>query len=137
MSAVAIPEAAKDYPQDIVKAADEVCRAMDIASTPTNCLPIMDAILAERERSQWQPIETADRSIATVQSFPDVSVTLRNSYPVWVRDEDGRAYEAVWTEGHANYWWDLEGEGPVDPVEFMPHPLDARFASPKCGDHDA
>jgi hypothetical protein len=75
----------------------------------------------------WRPIAEADRSIATVQTFPDVSITLRNSYPVWVRDDDGRTYEAVWSEGTANYWWDLEGESPVDPVEFMPHPLDHRF----------
>lgn len=52
-------EAAKDYPQDIVKAADDVCRAMGIASNPTNCLPVLDALMAEREHSQWQPIETA------------------------------------------------------------------------------
>ena len=41
-----------EYPQDIVNAADEVCRAMDIASTTTNCLPIMDAILAERVKAE-------------------------------------------------------------------------------------
>ena len=94
---------------------------------------IAGVILAERERHQWLPIEQADRSIATVQAFPDVSITLRNSYPVWVRDDDGRVYEAVWSEGTASYWWDLEGESPVDPVEFMPHPLDPRFHAPKGG----
>lgn len=51
--------AGKEYPQDIVKAADDVCIAMNIPSTVENCLPIMDALLAERERSQWQPMETA------------------------------------------------------------------------------
>ncbi len=79
------------------------------------------------QHAMWRPISEADRSIATVQTFPDVSITLSNSYPVWVRDEDGRVYEAVWSEGTANYWWDLEGESPVDPVEFMPHPLDPRW----------
>lgn len=82
---------------------------------------------------RWLPIDQADRSIATVQAFPDVSITLRTSYPVWVRDDDGRTYEAVWSEGTANYWWDLEGESPVDPVEFMPHPLDALFHALKGG----
>ncbi len=49
---------------------------------------------------------------------------------VWVRDEDGRVFEAVWSEGTASYWWDLDGESPVDPVEFMPHPLDVRYQMP-------
>jgi hypothetical protein len=39
-----------DYPQDVISQAGEVCRRLDIKSTVTNCLPIMDAILAERER---------------------------------------------------------------------------------------
>lgn len=78
---------------------------------------------------QWFPIAEADRSIATVQAVAETEIVLRNSHPVWVRDEDGRTYEAVWSEGAANYWWDLEGEWPADPVEFMPHPLDPRFHS--------
>jgi hypothetical protein len=119
---------AKAIPEDVMKAA-EAAHADFARSSVTDNLAIIiaKAILSERYRSQWLTIDQADRSIATVQSFPDVSVTLRNSYPVWVRDEDGRTYEAVWSEGHANYWWDLEGESPVDPVEFMPHPLDPRF----------
>lgn len=75
----------------------------------------------------WLPIDQADRSITDVQDFSEVGVTLRLSERYWVRDEDGRIYEAVWTDDKAGYWWDLEGESPVDPVEFMPHPLDARF----------
>ncbi|MGE6739755.1 hypothetical protein ACQKGC_05715 [Allorhizobium pseudoryzae] len=81
-------------------------------------------------QTRWLPIDQADRSIATVQTFTETSITLRNSYPVWVRDEDGRVFEAVWSEGTASYWWDLDGESPVDPVEFMPHPLDARYQMP-------
>ncbi|WPE22460.1 hypothetical protein [Shinella zoogloeoides] len=126
---------AAEMTEDLIDAAAKICRGLGIASTPTNCLPIIEGLKADRQRDQWQPISEADRSIATVQTFPDVSITLRNSYPVWVRDEDGRVYEAVWSEGTANYWWDLEGESPVDPVEFMPHPLDPRFAAPKGGDH--
>ncbi|CUX23649.1 hypothetical protein AGR6A_Cc150138 [Agrobacterium sp. NCPPB 925] len=53
---------------------------------------------------------------------------LRLSERYWVRDEDGRIYEAVWTDDKNGYWWDLEGESPVDPVEFMPHPQDKRFS---------
>lgn len=81
----------------------------------------------------WLPIERADRSINDVQNFEEVGVVLRNSDPYWVRDDDGRVYEAVWTESDnlsfskGGHWWDLEGESPVDPVEFMPHPLDPRF----------
>lgn len=106
----------------VILGEDEDCK-------PVHLEPREARQVLEAANIRWLPIDQADRSIATVQSFPDVSVTLRNSYPVWVRDEDGRVYEAVWSEGHANYWWDLEGESPVDPVEFMPHPLDPRFAA--------
>lgn len=74
----------------------------------------------------WRPIAEADRSIATVQTY--AGVTMRNSYPVWVRDADGRIYEAVWTDSRGGYWWDLDGEDRAHPVEFMPHPLDQQFA---------
>jgi len=76
----------------------------------------------------WLPIDRADRSITDVQDFSEVDVMLRLSERYWVRDEDGRIYEAVWTDDKNGYWWDLEGESPVDPVEFMPHPQDARFS---------
>ncbi len=79
------------------------------------------AALSTAGAAAWRPIAEADNSIATVQQFGDV--TLRNSYPVWVRDEDGRVYEAVWTDHKQGYWWDIEGESPVDPVEYYPHPL--------------
>lgn len=72
---------------------------------------------------RWLPIDQADRSITDVQDFSEVGVMLRLSERYWVRDEDGRIYEAVWTDDEAGYWWDLEGESPVDPIEFMPHPL--------------
>jgi hypothetical protein len=39
-----------DYPQDVIAAANRVCRLLDIRSTLANCIPIMDAILAEREK---------------------------------------------------------------------------------------
>jgi hypothetical protein len=78
---------------------------------------------------RWLPINQADREITDVQDFSEVGVILRNSDPYWVRDEDGRIYEAVWTDDKEGYWWDLEGESPVDPVEFMPHPLDRRFTT--------
>ena len=143
------PEAG-NVPEDVLQAAREACakvweRRLGGGVIPRECRAggldgsadmetAVAAILAERERHQWFPIDQADRSIATVQAFPDVSITIRNSNPVWVRDDDGRTYEAVWTEGvNASYWWDLEGESPVDPVEFMPHPLDPRFHAPKGG----
>lgn len=75
----------------------------------------------------WLPIEFADKTITQVQDFSEVGITLRNSDRYWVRDEDGRIYEASWTDDKAGYWWDWEGESPVDPVEFMPHPLDPRW----------
>lgn len=78
----------------------------------------------------WLPINQADKTITDVQDFPEVSMTIRTSDRYWVRDDDGRVYEAAWSEGNngRDYWWDFEGESPVDPVEFMPHPLDPRYA---------
>lgn len=72
----------------------------------------------------WRPIEEADKSIVHQQHFPLVGMTIRNSERYWVRDADGRVYEASWSENSGrDYWWDWEGESPVDPVEYMPHPL--------------
>lgn len=82
--------------------------------------------------ARWLPIAQADKSITEVQDFPSIELTLRNSERYWVRDADGRVFEASWTEGERNYWWDWEGESPVDPIQFMPHPLDPRW-SPTLG----
>ena len=74
----------------------------------------------------WRPISEADKSITFEQTY-DIGdgekMTIRNSDHYWVRDADGRVYEATWSDHKAGYWWDLEGESPVDPVEYMPHPL--------------
>ncbi len=80
----------------------------------------------------WLPINLADRTITDVQDFSEVGITLRMSDRYWVRDDDGRVYEAAWSEDNngRDFWWDFEGESPVDPVEFMPHPLDKRFSPP-------
>jgi hypothetical protein len=85
----------------------------------------------EAERGEWLPIDLADRTITDVEDFSEVGITLRMSDRYWVRDEDGRVYEAAWSEDNngRDFWWDFESESPVDPVEFMPHPLDPRFAS--------
>ncbi|WP_025091470.1 hypothetical protein [Brucella intermedia] len=74
----------------------------------------------------WRPISEADRTITYEDTFnlgDGKSMTIRNSDHFWVRDADGRVYEATWSDHKAGYWWDLEGESPVDPVEYMPHPL--------------
>lgn len=87
---------------------------------------------AQQVGERWLPIEQADRTITNVEVFSEVGVILRTSDRYWVRDEDGRVYEAAWSEGsnsERDYWWDFEGESPVDPLEFMPHPLDPRFAA--------
>ena len=84
----------------------------------------LDAVAAYLEAS-WRPIAEADKTITHQDHFPSVGMTLRNSDRYWVRDADGRVYEASWSEGNngRDYWWDWDGESPVDPVEFMPHPL--------------
>lgn len=79
---------------------------------------------------RWLPIEQADKTITDVHKFPEVGITIKTSDRYWVRDKDGRTYEACWSENKngRNYWWDFEGESPVDPIEFMPHPLDPRWS---------
>lgn len=79
----------------------------------------------------WRPIADADISITNIITIPDL--TVRNSDRYWVKDEDGRIYEACWTDHRDGYWWDIEGESPVDPIEFMPHPLDKRFPRQEGG----
>lgn len=70
----------------------------------------------------WRPIAEADKGIAYIHDF--AGLRIGNSYPIWAREADGRIFECVWSDnGKKAYWWDLEGESPVDPVEFMPHPL--------------
>lgn len=82
---------------------------------------------APETHMRWLPITVADKTITNVEDFSEVGITLRTSDRYWVRDEDGRVYEAAWSEGDRDYWWDFAGESPVDPIEFMPHPLDPRF----------
>ncbi|EXL08570.1 hypothetical protein BG46_01330 [Brucella anthropi] len=74
----------------------------------------------------WRPISEADRSITFEQTFnvgEGETMTIRNSDQYWVRDDDGRIYEATWSDDKGGYWWDITGESPVDPIQFMPHPL--------------
>lgn len=80
---------------------------------------------------RWLPIEQADKTITDVSQFPVAGMTIKMSDRYWVRDDDGRVYEAAWSEGNngRDFWWDFEAESPVDPVEFMPHPLDQRWAA--------
>ena len=81
----------------------------------------------------WRPIAEADNGIAYIHDLVDLKIGC--SYPIWVRDENGRVYEALWSDnGKKAYWWDIEGESPVDPVEFMPHPLAALSAAATEGD---
>lgn len=108
-----------------------------LVSAPTDASEIA-AMKAENER--WLPIDQADRTIVNVQEFQSVGITLRSSDRYWVRDGDGRVYEASWSEGNngRDYWWDWDAESPVDPVEFMPHPLDPQYhaLSAPVGGHD-
>jgi hypothetical protein len=91
---------------------------------------IGDPAPAQNSLPRWLLIAQADRTITNVEDFSEVGIMLRTSDRYWVRDEDGRVFEACWSEGEDHsYWWDFEGESPVDPVEFMPHPLDPRFTN--------
>lgn len=90
----------------------------------------------EQMVAAWLPIAQADRTINHVTEFTEIGLTLKNSDTFWVRDDDGRVYRAAWSEGNngRDYWWDWEAESPVDPIEFMLHPLDPRFAIKEASD---
>ncbi|MBB3521104.1 hypothetical protein [Rhizobium sp. BK456] len=115
---------------DIIKA---ICKAV-VLGEDENYKPVhlepreaRQAIAAYLEAS-WRPISEADKSVDRVYELGELRIA--NSEEYWVRDEDGRIYQATWADdGKRAYWWDLEGESPVDPVEFMPHPLDPSFHS--------
>lgn len=84
----------------------------------------------------WQTIETADKSIAVDMQFPGVPRML-HSYPIWVRADGGKPFEASWVQRHADrpdgYWWDWDAEDVVDPDEWMPHPLQPLPSPPEAG----
>lgn len=94
-----------DYPQDIVKTADEVCRAMDIASTTTNCLPIMAALMAERgNKPLFSPYEALQpfanvyqHDIGSDEADGDLFQVINNNRAPKLTVEDfRRAYNACW-----------------------------------------
>lgn len=75
----------------------------------------------------WRPIAEADTTITYEETFDlgdGKTMTLRNSENYWVRDAYDQIFEATWTDHRGGYWWDIEGESPADPVEYMPHPLE-------------
>lgn len=116
----------EEYPDHALITFEQLRSYMESAVNPAITTHEQDAAV-----SLWRPIADADISITNIITIPDL--TVRNSDPYWVRDEDGRVYEACWTDHRDGYWWDIEGESPVDPIEFMPHPLDKRFLSHEGG----
>lgn len=83
------------------------------------------------DRKRWRPISEADKTIVNVMEFPAVGMTVRNSAPIMARDEDGRMFECVWTDHRGGYWWDLDDESPVDPIDFQPIAEPQRDALPQ------
>ena len=75
----------------------------------------------------WRPIAEADKTVTFEQEFDlgdGKTMTLRNSEHYWVRDAYDKIFEATWTDHRGGYWWDIDGESPADPIEYMPHPLE-------------
>lgn len=135
-TAPSVPVVAKEI-QDLISRLRAVqhgaynAYASSVAQEAADTLAALSAQPAVAVPDGWRPISEADREITHQQHFPDIDLTIRNSDRYWVRDADGRVYEASWTQDGKgrDYWWDWEGESPVDPVEFMPHPLDPRFTA--------
>ncbi|MBD9390169.1 hypothetical protein IB237_23490 [Agrobacterium sp. AGB01] len=132
----------------VVKLAARLAEAEEVArSYEAEANQLREVSKANRERAntveteleklcRWLPISEADTSVDRVHDYADLPSPITNSEEYWVRDDDGRIYQATWVgSGKRAYWWDLEGESPVNPIEFMPHPL-ARFTTKITGgDH--
>ena len=71
--------------------------------------------------AEWLPIATAPRQ-CTIDRSLSHDYYAWTTETLWVRDADGRVYEA-WFVEVGNYWWDADGEDDCNPVEWMPHPL--------------
>jgi hypothetical protein len=117
--------------------------ALHAAATTAHGLIAMDhvadhvraKILSLSSSSLWRPIAEADKGVAYIVEAG--SIRIGNSYPIWARDNDGRVFECLWADdGKRSYWWDIEGESPVDPVEFMPHPFAALASTATEGGAD-
>ncbi|WP_210213525.1 hypothetical protein [Sinorhizobium meliloti] len=100
-------------------------------NTPPDDLPLSKVAASENHTvGRWIPVEQADKSVDRVIDLPDLGMRITNSENYWMRDDEGRTFHATWADdGKRAYWWDFDSESPVDPVEFMPHPLDPRWAA--------
>jgi len=116
-----------------------LCETPDITSPeeyPDHALITMEQLgsFMARAVGNWHPIVGADKSINQIIGT-EIGLPIGNSLPIWARDGDGRVFECLWADdGKRAYWWDIEGESPVDPVEFMPHPLAALSATATEGE---
>lgn len=84
------------------------------------------AALEAYEAAKWRPIETAP-AVSINRSAGLTRHPVLTTETLWVRDADGRTYEAWFVDatdemGRA-YWWDLDAEDTCNPIEWMPHPL--------------
>ena len=67
-----------EYPEDLVKVAGDVCKAMGIASSVINAMPILNALVSERQRSQWQPTaEQIDEAARHLRETLQAGKTLK------------------------------------------------------------
>jgi hypothetical protein len=108
-------------PEDLIDAAAKICRSLGIASTPTNCLPIIEGLKADRQRDQWQPIETAPKD------WTDILLYLPD-------EDDGTGARGVvkgWysmADGGFDCWMSYDtNAGQCYPTKWMPLP-----AAPKA-----
>ena len=66
-----------EYPQDILLAAGEVCKAMGIPTSVVNCLPIADALIAERARNAQPRKKIIEAMCQLSHSIDDDKVEFR------------------------------------------------------------
>ena len=106
-----------EIPEDVWKAADEAAGEYWFGDHLSGRLKsiIAKAIIAEREREGWQPIETA----------PKDGTNILATFWLWDNPKKGRGMEAVSWDGEA---WSSDAYPIYPPSHWMPLP------SPPKGD---
>lgn len=129
-----------DLPEDLIDAAAAICRGLGITSTPTNCFPIIKGIHEDRQRDQWQPIETAPKNTKLLAAYQNelgnwrIVTACYHTQLEW-SDEYGDHEEEYAPEG----WYEENDSSEViyptsrHPSHWMPLPSPPRALDQKGG----
>ncbi|MGX5719889.1 hypothetical protein [Shinella zoogloeoides] len=92
-------------PEDIIVTAGEVCTDLGISSSVQNCMPIIKALIEERQRNQWQDISTAPEHERVMVAGWNNATKRVQGYWWWHEDVvvDGKAFE----HPEATHWFPI------------------------------